>query len=136
MSLICIYIGGIMSLLGAIFHTQFYKQLGWEEEFQKVSPLNQRVFYTINVALYLLFFLFGSISIIYAEELSQCNGLAFGLVLLYSLFWLWRLVWQFTYFQSYFRKIGEKIPAIDYVLVVFLIITFLAYFTPVFLKII
>ena len=105
MSLISIYIGGVLSLLLALFHTQYYKKFDWKVEYEKISPLNQKIFYTIHLALLLLFFLFGCISIIYAKELSQSNGLAFGINLLYSIFWLWRSFWQIIYFK---RKKGKK----------------------------
>ena len=99
MALICIYTGGALSLLLGLFHTRFYKRFRWGKEFSKISQVNQRVFYTVHVALWLLFFLFAFLSFMYAREMSASTGLALGLNLGYGLFWLWRFVWQMWYFK-------------------------------------
>lgn len=46
---------GVLTLAVAIGHTFFYRLFGWAADFGKMKPLNQRVLYTIHVALYLLF---------------------------------------------------------------------------------
>ncbi len=112
--LICIYIGGIFTLIVAVYHTQLSKKLDWAVDFKKIATHNAKTFYTINLALTILFFIIGFISIVYASELSKGNGLAFGFNLSYSGFWIWRFIWQVTYqkpnidqmpFQSGFGKI-------------------------------
>ena len=95
--LICIYFGGFLTLFIAFYHTQLYSKLKWSEDFEKIDKANAQIFYTINLALTLLFVSIGIISIIYAKELSQAKGLAFGICVLYSLFWAWRFIWQITY---------------------------------------
>ena len=136
-SKISVIIGGIFSLLMVIFHTQFYKLFNWQEDFGKVSARNQRIFYTIHIALYLFFIIFAILSFVYIDELSQCSGLSFGVMLGYSLFWLWRTVWQIIYFKS--RKTrkdkgARKLLFLHYLLIVIFLILFLAYSIPVVIK--
>ena len=95
--IICIYFGGLLTLVVAFYHTQLYSKLNWSEDFEKIDPINARVLYTINIALTILFASIGFISLIYAKELSQATGVAFGLCTFYSLFWVWRFIWQITY---------------------------------------
>jgi len=95
--LICIYIGGLFTLIVAVYHTQLSKKLNWAVEFKKIATHNAKTFYTINLALTILFFIIGFISFIYAKELSRGTGLAFGFNLSYSGFWIWRFFWQVTY---------------------------------------
>ena len=47
-SLISIYIGGILTLFMAMFHIRFYKSFNWKEEYEKISPVNRKIFYTIH----------------------------------------------------------------------------------------
>jgi len=126
--LISIYIGAILTLFLAIFHTRFYKLFQWKGEFQKISVLNRRVLYTVHVALFLLFFLFAFISFTYARELSKSEGLAFGVNIAYSAFWLWRAIWQIYYFPS---SKGRRPSPIWYAMVISFFVLFVAYLIPV-----
>ena len=135
---ICVIVGGSLSLLMVIFHTQFYKLFNWKEEFEKITPRNQRIFYTVHMALLLLFVIFFILSFVYLDELSQCRGAAFGIMAGYSLFWLWRTIWQIVYFKPP-KKTGKnkstrKLLFIHYFLIVVFFILFLAYSVPVILK--
>ena len=105
--LISVYIGGVLSLLMAFFHTRFYKMFSWKTEFEKLSLANSRILYTIHIALLLIFVVIGLISIIYARELSQSAGLSSGANCLLSVFWLWRFIWQLVYFRV---EKGQKLP--------------------------
>jgi len=119
-SLISIYIGGFLTLVIAFYHTQLYKKLNWSEEFDKIDINNAKIFYTINLALTILFFLIGAISIFYARELSESNGLAFGFCFSYSIFWIWRLIWQVTY-QKKGKEQNSNQPEIAKILIPFVI---------------
>jgi hypothetical protein len=125
--LICIYVGGVLSLLMAFFHTRFYKMFNWKTEFEKLSLANSRILYTIHIALLLIFIVIGVISIIYAKELSHSIGLSVGLNFLLSIFWLWRFIWQLTYFRV---EKGQKSPPISILLSVIFILLFVSYFIP------
>lgn len=126
--LVSIYFGGVLTLLIAIFHTQFYKMFNWKNDFEKITIINARIIYTIHLALLLLFFMIAAISIIYAKELSQSVGLAFGFNLLYSIFWMWRLIWQFVYFK---REKGQKIPPIGIFFIIIFLLLVVSYLIPV-----
>ena len=122
LSLTSIYIGGIVTLLMAIFHTRFYRLFKWKAEFRRISDMNKRIFYTIHLALLLLFLIIGLLTLIYAKELSECIGICFGFNLLISVFWVWRTVWQIFYFR------GE---IMHYVLIVSFSLLCIAYLIPV-----
>ena len=125
--IVCIYAGGVLSLLMAIFHTRFYNMFNWKTDFEKLTLANSRILYTIHIALLLVFIVIGFISIIYAKELSQSTGLAAGLNCLLSIFWLWRFIWQFAYFK---REKGQKLPPISIFLSVVFALLFASYFIP------
>jgi membrane protein YdbS with pleckstrin-like domain len=125
--LVSIYVGGILTLLMAVFHTRFYGMFNWANAFGKVGVRDARVLYTVHLALLLLFFAIGAISIVYAGELGPSVGLAFGLNVLLCAFWTWRLVWQFTYFKS---AKGRKRPVISVVLIIAFFLLATAYLIP------
>jgi hypothetical protein len=126
--LVSIYVGGALTLIMAIFHTRFYRMFNWKTDFDKVTVLNARIIYTVHLALVLLFFMLGIISIVNARELAQSIGLALGFNLLFSVFWLWRLVWQFAYFK---REKKQKIPLIGVILIFLFVFLFITYLIPV-----
>jgi hypothetical protein len=126
--LISIYSGAILSLAMAVFHTRFYRLFKWGEDFKRVSLLNRRVLYTVHVALLLLFFLFGLVSLIYARELSRSKGLALGINLSYSGFWLWRALWQVSYFKA---AAGKRPSPASLLMILWFLLLFVAYLTPV-----
>jgi hypothetical protein len=125
--LVSIYVGGILTLLMAVFHTRFYRMFNWADAFGKVGVRDARVLYTIHLALLLLFFAIAAISIVYARELGPSVGVAFGLNVLLCAFWIWRLVWQFAYFKS---AKGRRKPAISVVLIVMFFLLAVAYLIP------
>ncbi len=108
-SLISIYIGGGLTLVIAIYHTQLFKKINWQDEFKKIEPGNARILYTINLALTIIFLIIGFISICYAKELSGGSGFAFGFSISYSCFWIWRLVWQMTYLKKENDQISTRL---------------------------
>jgi hypothetical protein len=126
--LVSIYLGGAFTLIMAIFHTRYYRMFNWKTDFDKVTVLNARIIYTIHLALLLLFFMLGIISIVNARELARSIGLALGLNLLFSAFWLWRLIWQFAYFK---REKRQKIPLIGIILIFLFVFLFITYLIPV-----
>ena len=126
-SLISIYTGGILTIGMAIFHTRFYRLFRWNEEYEKLSEVNRRIFYTIHIFLLLIFLVIGILSLIYASTLSQCLGIALGFNLFISLFWLMRIVWQIIYFKG---------KAMHYLLIVYFFLLFASYAIPVAIKII
>lgn len=123
-SLISIYTGGILTILMALFHTLFQRLFRWEGEFRKLTATNRKIFFTIHLALLLLFFEAGIFTLVYARQLSLCTGISFGINLMLSVFWLWRTIWQIIYFKG---------KVLHYVLIVYFFLLFAAYFMPVIL---
>jgi hypothetical protein len=128
---ICIIIGGILSLFMAVLHSRFYKMFYWRREFRKITLPNQRIIYTIHIALLLLFVVFALLSFVYSDELSQGEGLALGITGLYALFWLWRTIWQIAYFRPPKGSDVKKMPFIHYFLIVIFALLFIVYGIPV-----
>ena len=127
----CIINGGILSVFMAVLHSRFYRMFYWRREFRKVSLPNQRILYTIHIALLLLFVIFALLSFVYSDELSQGEGLALGITGLYALFWLWRTIWQITYFRPPKGSDVTKMPFIHYFLIVIFALLFIVYGLPV-----
>ncbi len=132
---ICIIIGGILSVFMIIFHSQFYKLFNWKKDFERITQGNQKIFYTIHFALIFLFIAFACFSLIYTDELSQCTGVAFGITLSYSLFWLWRTIWQIIYFNPHKSNNVQKLVFLHYFLVFIFLMLFIVYLIPVIFKI-
>jgi hypothetical protein len=131
---ICIVIGGLLSLFMAVFHSRFYKMFYWRRELKKISLPNQKILYTIHIALLLLFVVFALLSFVYVDELSQSKGLALGIAGLYALFWLWRMIWQIAYFRPPKGSDIKKLPFIHYFLIVIFALLFIVYGIPVALR--
>ena len=121
---------GVLSLVIFVFHIRFYRFFGWRKDFEKVSPVNRRVLYTIHVALYLLLALFGVVSIVYAGELSRAEGLAGGLTLGLSLLWLWRAAWQIAYFTPLLKTADRSRRVVHYILTTMFVVLFIVYLLP------
>ena len=99
-SLISIYAAGVLTILMAVFHTLFHRLFKWEAENRKLTAVNQKIFFTIHLALLLFFFGTGIFTLLYAHELSRSTGVSFGINLILALFWLWRTIWQIIYFKG------------------------------------
>jgi len=126
-SLISIYSGGVLTIFMAIFHTQFYKLFKWDTDYKNITAINKKIFYTIHLALLLLFFGLGFLTVFYAQELSLCVGISFGINLIISIFWLWRAIWQIIYFNG---------KIMHYVLIGFFFLLFLTYLIPLVIKLV
>lgn len=131
---ICIIIGGILSLFMAVLHSRFYRLFYWRREFRKISLPNQRILYTIHIALLLLFVVFALLSFVYSDELSQGEELALGITGLYALFWLWRTIWQIAYFRPPKGSDMKKMPFIHYFLIAIFALLFIVYGIPIALR--
>jgi hypothetical protein len=127
-SLISIYLGGALTLGMALFHTQFHKLFQWDADYKKITPINKKVFHTLHLALLLLFFGLGFLTLFYAHELSSCIGLSFGINVIISAFWLWRAIWQIIYFNG-------KVM-MHYVLTGYFFLLFIAYLIPLVMKLV
>jgi len=123
---ISIYIGGALTLLMAVFHLRFYALFKWEKPLQSIGSPNSKIFYTIHVALLLLFFFIAIVSLLFAQELGRSSGLSMALDTGLALFWLWRAAWQVWYFS-------KARGVMHYALTVYFILLMAAYGIPVML---
>lgn len=124
-ALICIYIGGGLTILLAVFHARFPSFFKWRDEYPKLSPVNRRIFRTIHMALLLLFAALGAVSVLCAPELARCSGVSLYLVSALALFWLWRAAWQAAYFKG---------GRLHYAMIAWFVLLFAAYAVPVALR--
>ena len=121
-SIVSIYIGGILTLLMAIFHIRFPKLFKWGKDYGRITEINKRIFHTIHLSLLLIFLIIGVLSLFYVSELSECKGISFGLNLMISIFWLWRTIWQIFYFKG---------KTMHYILITVFSILFVTYLIPI-----
>lgn len=129
-----IIIGGALSLLMAVFHTRFYPLFGWTKEFETITKFSRKVIYSVHVALILLFLVFSIVSFANSTELARCKGVSLSITLLYSVFWLWRSIWQVTYLRPP-KKVAKKSSLIrHYGLLLVFILLCMSYGMPFMLK--
>lgn len=135
LSELSILMGGLLTLLMIIFHVRFYTLFGWKRDFEKIRELNQKIFYTIHLALILFFVLIAFISILFMGELSRCTGLACGINVGLGLFWLWRTLWQIFYFRPPKNASSKKTEKMHYALIFIFGMLSVFYFIPVLIKV-
>jgi hypothetical protein len=89
------------------------KMLGWKTAFDHVPLLIKQMFWTYAGYILSINLFFGIVSVFLAAEMLSGTGLAISLTLLISLYWLARLIIQFTYFdkseipRAFFYLAGE-----------------------------
>ncbi len=126
----CIITGGLLTIFMGLFHTRFYKLFLWHDEFNRISERSRNIVYTIHLALLLLFFGFGSMSLFYYRRLAEAQSISLGILIVLALFWLWRAVWQVVYFKPSKNRRLKKYLIMHYVLVVWFVVLFTAYVIP------
>lgn len=128
LSKLSLIVGSCLTIAMVIFHFFFPKLFKWEKDFQRITGTNKRIFFTINVALYLLFIIIALISLLHINELAQCTGIGFTFLLLISFFWLWRTIWQIVYFKP---EKGSKLIVMHVILILIFLLLCLSYITPI-----
>jgi len=124
---ISLYGAGTLTVLLGIFHVFFYRLFRWKREFQKISVVNARLFYTIHLALTLFILCAGLFAFAAAFEAGyRVHAVQFALVGI-SLVWLWRLVWQLVYFRA-----RGRYAFLHHALTAYFALLFLGYAYPVF----
>jgi len=133
-SQICVLSGGILTLVMGVFHTQFYRIFGWRKEFEQIGLTQARIHYTIHMALLLLFFGISCLSIAHYRDLVECDDIGFTFMLILSLFWLWRTIWQVIYFHLPKDQPIQKKRRMHYTLVFIFALLTISYGLPVILS--
>lgn len=123
--------GGVLTFLMFVFHTRLYTMYGWQQDLSNMTLASQRILYTIHLAL-LLFLAFSLVSVIFYRELSQPEGLAVGLLIALSVFWIWRAVWQVFYLKV--PPETASVPVMNYALTAVFAMLAMAYILPLVLQ--
>ena len=127
---VSIILAGVLCLVMAILHTRFPKMFGWIDDFQRIQLANKRIFYTIHIALLLIFTISGLLTLLFYKELCNPDNLATALLVSFSAFWVWRMIWQVLYF-----KIPKGAPlsacVMNYAMITVFTLLAIAYFMPV-----
>lgn len=127
----CVFTGGLLTILMGLFHTRFYKLFLWHEEFTRISERSRSIVYTIHLALLLLFFGFGAISLLYYHHLAEAKGVSIAVLIGWTLFWFWRFIWQVIYFKPPKNRRLKKYRVMHYVLTMWFALIFVVYCIPV-----
>ena len=91
-------IGQILLCLGSLF---IPKLLNWKSELANVSPLIRKIFWVYAAYILTTNFSFGILSLIASSSLMDGSVLAFCISAFIFLYWVSRLVIQFTVFSKY-----------------------------------
>jgi len=103
------------------------RMLDWKGALAHVPVLIRQMFWTYAGYILCINLFFGIISILFADELLSGNGLAKALLLLITIYWLSRVIIQFTYFDR--SSVPQKLiyKAGEFVLVTLFIVFTLIY---------
>src|SRR5262245_26397122 len=90
---------GVGQLLLAAGSLAIPRVLKWREELAKVRPLTRQVFWTYAGYIWTTNFCFGLVSVLMPAEFLATTPLAAAVCGFITLYWLARIVIQFTYFD-------------------------------------
>jgi hypothetical protein len=91
-----VIIGGINFLLFGLFHLTFWYGLDWKNELIKLTEINSNVMQMLNIGISVFLLSFGFIMLFYRREILN-SALGKALLIIFSLFWLARLVGEFAF---------------------------------------
>jgi len=90
-------IAGCISLLFVVFHLLFYPMFNWENTLNGLSSVNRAIFLTYH-AICILMLLFMGIIPIFQTKALLGSSVKYSILSLFSLFYLIRVVAEFTLF--------------------------------------
>jgi hypothetical protein len=90
-------IAGYISLLFVVSHLLFYPMFNWENALNGLSFMNRAIFLTYHAICILMLFFMGIIPIFQTKSLLG-SSLKYGILSFFSLFYLIRIVAEFTLF--------------------------------------
>ncbi len=90
-------IAGCISLLFVVFHLLFYPMFNWENTLNGLSSVNRAIFLTYHAICILMLFFMGIIPLFQTKALLG-SSVKYSILSLFSLFYLIRIVAEFTLF--------------------------------------
>ena len=94
-----VIIGGINFLLWGLFHISFWFApfpIDWKNELIKLTEMNSNVMQMLNIGIVVFLLAFGLIMLFYCRDILNF-ALGKALLFVFALFWLARLVGEFTF---------------------------------------
>jgi hypothetical protein len=94
-----VIIGGINLLLWGLFHISFWFApfpIDWKNELIKLTEMNSNVMQMLNIGIVVFLLAFGFTMLFYRREILN-SALGKALLIVFSLFWLARLVGEFAF---------------------------------------
>jgi hypothetical protein len=101
-----IFLAGLAQILLALFSIVIPFVLKWKEEMTKVNGLIRSIFYTYSVYIFAINVWFGIVSMVMPDELSNRSGLAGAVSIFIALYWLGRVLVQFSFGKAAGRPTG------------------------------
>jgi hypothetical protein len=101
-----IFLAGLAQVLLALFSIVIPFVLKWKEEMTKVNGLIRNIFYTYSVYIFAINVWFGIVSITLSNELCNQSGLAAAVSIFIALYWLGRVLVQFSFGKAAGRPTG------------------------------
>ena len=101
-----IFLAGFAQILLAVFSIVIPFVLKWKAEMAKVNGLIRNIFYTYSVYIFAINVWFGIISMVMPHELSNRSGLAAAVSIFIALYWLGRVLVQFSFGKAAGRPAG------------------------------
>ena len=100
-----------LAVVGQIGTTLIYpymrrKVLKWEQDLDNLNSLNRSIALTYGWYIQGMNLAFGLLTLFYMEELIHPEGLAFGLLALITLYWICRVILQFSLYD--FSKVKSN----------------------------
>jgi hypothetical protein len=101
-----VHLAGIAQILLALFSIAIPFVLKWKAEMTKVNGLIRSIFYTYSVYIFAINLWFGIISAFISVELCNKSPLAGAVTLFITLYWLGRVLIQFSFGKAPGRPVG------------------------------
>ena len=76
------------------------KVLYWYEDLENLRPLNRQIAKTYGYYIQGLNFLFGLLTLLYIDEITNQTGLAVAMTGLIALYWVIRVIVQFAFYPA------------------------------------
>ena len=126
-----IFLSGIGHIVLCVASSIIPKVLKWSEGLKDLQPLLRQMFWTYAAYILVINFCFGLVAIMGTEELVNRSFLAKSINLFIALYWLFRILIQFFYFdktsapEGFIYTLGEI--ALVGLFLAFTIVHFLAF---------